>query len=185
MKRIIIITGKTGAGKSTLCKSLQEYFQFPLLSFANMGKEFANKNGYQRIRQCNLDMKLEDFIEGISTHIFDTIDKQLNTCDYILVDGLYIAKTVLKLKEKYDCSILYLKASNTIRYERIAERLSITVEQARVENNVKEKLKDDVGIDILIKNSSCIIDGNKSQNEVFNDTKEYIENYVKGSVLDE
>lgn len=182
MKRIIIITGKTGAGKSTLCKSLQEYFQFPLLSFANMGKEFANKNGYQRIRQCNLDMKLEDFIEGISTHIFDTIDKQLNTCDYILVDGLYIAKTVLKLKEKYECNVIYLQSSDITRYQRIAKRLSITIEHARAENNVKEKLKDDVGIDILIKNSSYTIDGNKSQNEVFNDAKEYIENYVKGEI---
>ena len=66
MKRIIIITGKTGAGKSSLCKKLQEHFGFPLLTFANMGKEFANKNGYQRIRQCHLDMKLEDFIEGMA-----------------------------------------------------------------------------------------------------------------------
>ncbi len=185
MKRIIIITGKTGAGKSSLCKKLQEHFGFPLLTFANMGKEFANKNGYQRIRQCHLDMKLEDFIEGISNHIFHTINTQLHTCDFILVDGLYIAniaKTVEKLKEKYDYSILYLKASDVIRYKRIAERLSITVEHARAENNVKEKLKDDVGIDILIKNSSYTIDGNKSQNEVFNDAKEYIENYVKGEI---
>lgn len=180
MKKIIVITGKTGAGKSTVCKRLQEYFNYPLLTFADMGKEFANKNGYNRIRECHLAMALEEFVEGISNHIFNTIDKELTTCDTVLIDGLYIAKTVEKLKEKYDCSILYLKASDTIRYERIAERLSITVEQARVENNVKEKLKDDVGIDILIKNSSCIIDGNKSQNEVFNDTKEYIENYVKG-----
>lgn len=179
MKRIIIITGKTGAGKSTLCKSLQEYFQFPLLSFANMGKEFANKNGYQRIRQCNLDMKLEDFIEGISTHIFDTIDKQLNTCDYILVDGLYIAKTVLKLKEKYECNVIYLQSSDITRYQRIAKRLSITIEQAKEENKIKEKLKDDVGIEILIKNSNQTIDGDKNKDEVFYKTVEYIKSIIK------
>lgn len=178
MKKVIVITGKSGAGKSTVCKRLQEYFNYPLLTFASMGKEFANKNGYNRIRECHLGMNLEEFIEGISDHIFHTIDKELTTCDIVLVDGLYIAKTVEKLKEKYKCSILYLKTSDTIRYERIAERLSITVEQAKVEDKVKEKLKDDVRIDILIKNSSCTIDGNQSQNEVFNDIKEYIENYV-------
>lgn len=180
MKKIIVITGKSGAGKSTLCKRLQEYFNYPLLTFASMGREFANKNGYNRIRECHLAMALEEFVEGISNHIFNTIDKELTTCDIVLVDGLYITKTVEKLKEKYDCSILYLKVSDTIRYERIAQRLSITIEQAKEENQIKEKLKQDIGIDILIKNSSCIIDGSKSQNEVFNDTKEYIENYVKG-----
>lgn len=178
MKKIIVITGNSGAGKSTVCKRLQEYFNYPLLTFAGMGKEFANKNGYNRIRECHLGMDLEEFIEGISNYIFHTIDKELTTCDIVLVDGLYIAKTVEKLKEKYECHILYLKTSDTIRYERIAERLSTTVEQAKVEDKVKEKLKDDVRMDILIKNSSCTIDGNQSQNKVFNDIKEYIENYV-------
>lgn len=178
MKKIIVITGRTGAGKSTVCRRLQEYFNYPLLTFASMGKEFASKNGYNRIRECHLGMDLEEFIEGISNHIFDTLDKKLNTCDIVLVDGLYISKTVEKLKEKYECSILYLKVSDTIRYERIAERLSTTIEQARVEDDVKEKLKDDVGIDILIKNSSCIIDGNQSPSKVFKDIKEYIESYV-------
>lgn len=179
MKRVIIIAGKTGAGKSTLCKRLQEYFDFPLLSFANMGKEFATKKGYQRIRQCHLDMKLEDFIEGISNHIFHTIDTQLHTCDFILVDGLYIEKTITKLKEKYECIVIYLKTSNTIRYERIAKRLSITIEQAKKENKIKEKLKDDVGIESLIKNSNHTIDGDKDKEVVFNKTVEYIKSVVK------
>lgn len=179
MKKVIIITGKTGTGKSTLCKKLEEYYHYPLLTFASMGKKFANENGYNRIRECHLAMNLEEFIEGISSHIFNTIDKELNTCDIILVDGLYISKTVERLKEKYNCSIIYLKTSDTIRYERIAKRLSITTDQAKVENSVKEKLKDDVGIGTLIKNSDCIINGDKSQKEVFKDTQEYIEKYIK------
>lgn len=179
MKKIIIITGKTGAGKSTLCKSLEEYFHYPLLTFASMGKKFANENGYHRIRECHLAMDLEEFIEGISYHIFNTIDKELNTHDIVLVDGLYIDKTVVRLKEKYTCSILYLNTSDNVRYQRIAKRLSITVEQAKIENNVKEKLKEDVGIDTLIQNSDCIIDGNQRQNEIFKDTKDYIEKYIQ------
>ena len=70
---------------------------------------------------------------------------------------------------------MYLKADNNIRYERIAQRLSCTIEQAKKENEIKELLKDDVGIDTLIKNTDYVIDGNKSMDEVFEDTKQFME----------
>lgn len=75
MKKIYIITGRTGAGKSTLCKKLEEYFNYPLLSFSTMGKEFANLNGYDRIRECHLAMELREFDSKISQYILNVIKK--------------------------------------------------------------------------------------------------------------
>ena len=71
--------------------------------------------------------------------------------------------------------MMYLETDNNIRYERISKRLSITIEQAKKENEIKERLKDEVGIDRLIESADYVIDGNKSINEVFEDAKQFIE----------
>ncbi len=175
MKRIFIITGRTGAGKSTLCQRLEKYFNYPLLTFASMGKKFANANGYNRIRECHLAMGLNEFKTKISQHILNIMNEQLNTNDIIIVDGLYIDEVVRILKENYNCKMIYLKTDDNIRYERISQRLSITIEKAKKENEIKEHLKDDVGIDTLIENADYVINGNKSKDEVFEATKQFIE----------
>lgn len=75
MKEIYVITGRTGVGKTTLCKRLKEYFNYQLLSFADMGKKFANSNGYNRIRECYMAMELTEFKNKISDHILSIINE--------------------------------------------------------------------------------------------------------------
>lgn len=108
-------------------------------------------------------------------HILNTINEQLSSSDIVIVDGLYIDDVVRVLKENYNCKMMYLETDNNIRYERISKRLSITIEQAKKENEIKERLKDEVGIDRLIESADYVIDGNKSINEVFEDVKQFIE----------
>lgn len=175
MKKIFIITGRTGAGKSTLCQRLEEYFKYPLLSFASMGKKFANSNGYNRIRECYLAMGLNEFKTKMSQYILNIINKQLSNSDIVIVDGLYIDDVIGILKENYNCKIIYLRTNNSIRYERISQRLSIAIEEAKKENQIKERLKDEVGIDRLIENADYIINGNKSIDQVFEVTKKFME----------
>lgn len=174
MKKIFIITGRTGAGKTTLCKRLEEYFNYPLLTFASMGKKFANANGYNRIRECHLAMELNEFKTKISRYILNIIDEQLENSEIVLIYGLYIDDVVRILKENYNCKMMYLQTDDNIRYERVAQRLSITIEQAKKENEIKERLKNEVGIEKIIQNADYIIDGNKSMDEVFEDTKQFI-----------
>lgn len=175
LKKVFIVTGRTGAGKSTLCKKLEDYFSYPLLSFASMGKSFANKNGYQRIRQCHLAMELNEFKTQLSSHISNIIDETMTTHDYIIIDGLYIDEVLKNLNKKYDCKILYLKLDDNIRYERVSNRLSITLEEAKKENKIKERLKDEVGIHTFIQNADIVIDGNRSIQEVFEIAKKWIQ----------
>lgn len=174
MKKIFIITGRTGSGKTTLCQRLKEYFNYPLLTFASMGKKFANANGYNRIRECHLAMELIEFKTKISQHILNIIDEQLRNSEAVIVDGLYIDDVVRILRENYNCKIMYLKTEDNIRYERISQRLSITIEQAKKENEIKERLKDEVGIDRLIESADYVINGSKSINEVFEYTKQLL-----------
>lgn len=177
MKELYIITGRTGSGKSTLCKKIAEQFNYTLLSFATMGNKFAKDHGYNRIRECHLDMDLEEFKNKMSNHLLNSIESELKTSDKIIIDGLYFDTVVYKLKESYNCTLIYLNTDDEIRYQRVAERLSIPLDQAREENQIKEQLKDDVGIKELIKTSDYEINGNYSIEEVFNSFVEIIKNH--------
>lgn len=101
----------------------------------------------------------------------------------IIIDGLYIKSVAEKLKETYNCKTIYIKTDDISRYERISQKLSITIEQAKKENEIKEQIKNEVGLDSLIENADCIIDGNKSMDEVFEMTKQYIEKCYNNSCL--
>lgn len=107
-------------------------------------------------------------------HILNTINEQLSNSDVVIVDGLYIYDVVRVFKENYNCKIMYLETDNNIRYERISKRLSITIEQAKKENEIKERLKNEVEIDRSIESADYVIDGNKCIDEVFEDAKQFI-----------
>lgn len=178
MKNVFVVIGRTGAGKTTLCKSLEEQFHFPLLSFASMGKKFANAQGYERIRQCHLAMPLEKFKDGIANYMLEVIDKELEENDVLLLDGVYVDVAIASLKQKYNCKVIYLKVEENIRYERIAKRLSVSIEQAKEENAIKERLKDDVGIAKLLEEADFVLDGMLSFAEKFQKTKAFIEQSI-------
>lgn len=139
-----------------------------------MGKEFANANGYNRIRECHLAMGLQEFKTKISQYIFNRIKEELSRYDTIIIDGLYIDDVVIKLKENYNCKVIYLKTDDDVRYKRIGERLSITIEQAKKENEIKERLKNEVGINELIEVADYVVDGNLSTEKVFENTQQWI-----------
>ncbi len=174
MKKIYIITGRTGSGKSTLCKRLAKELDLTLLSFANMGKKFANNHGYERIRECHLAMELNEFKEKMTNHLLKSIEASLELNDIIMIDGLYIDTVVAKLKEKYQCFLIYLNTNDTVRYQRISQRLSITIEEAQEENKIKERLKDEVGINELIKNADYEINGDNSPENIYEEVYQII-----------
>ncbi len=175
MKKIFVITSRTGAGKSTLCKHLEDYFHYPLLSFAKMGKKFANANGYNRMRECHLGMPLDEFKTKVTQYFLEEINNCLKDNDVILIDGLYVYEVYKVLKDKYDLNIIHLKTDDTIRYERISKRLSITIEQVKEEDKIKDRLNTDVGINELIGEAQYVVDGNDTIEEVFNSTKKIID----------
>lgn len=178
MKNIFIITGRTGAGKTTLCKKLEADLNYPLLTFASMGKSFANENGYNKIRECHLAMGKEEFNPKISEYMLNIIKETFNTYDTIIADGLYMYELIRTLKKHYNCTVIYLKLEENIRYERIAQRLESTIEEARKENEIKERLKDDAGIVSVIEDADYIIDGRKKEEDVFDTAKKLIKSRI-------
>lgn len=178
MKKIYIITGRTGSGKSTICERIADEFNITLLSFAKIGKKVAVDQGFNRIRECYLTMELDMFKTKMGEHFLNSIEKVLENEDSVLIDGLYLDIVVTKLKEKYLCTIIYINTTDAVRYKRIADRLLIPLDQAIAENEIKERLKNEVGINELINLVDYEIDGDVSSENVYQNVAEIIKKSI-------
>ena len=178
MKKIFIVVGRSGAGKSTLCEELEHYFNYPLFSFKSMATKYANENGYSTLREHYSSMDFDKYKILVSEYILNVLTEQLNKNDVVIIDGLYIDTVVEKLENNYNCTIIYLQTDDVIRYERIAQRMSMSIEEAKRENELRTKSTTKLGRDVIIEKANYIIDGNKSKDEVFLTAKKYIENCI-------
>ena len=71
--------------------------------------------------------------------------------------------------------LIYLKTEDSIRYDRLSKRLSITIKQAQEESKIKEHLNNDLGAEEVMALADYVVDGAKSIDEIFEATKQYIE----------
>lgn len=157
-KKIIVIVGHTGAGKSTVSSKIGMEYSLPVISFAECGKEFARKNNYKRIRDCWESMHKQTFREGISMTMLKEVEQKLTKSDVLIIDGVYDDLTLEEMRKHYGCvEIVYLNVPDIIRYRRIAKRCGYTMMQVSKENNKKERIKFDLGIDKVLDKADFFI----------------------------
>lgn len=159
-KRIIVIVGHTGAGKSTVSSELGMKYSVPVISFAECGKVFAKNNNYERIRDCWESMHKRDFRKGISVAMIEKVEQKLSESDALVIDGIYDNVTLKKIQNRYSCvETVYLNVPDEIRFKRIAKRCGYTIEQVSRENSRKERIKLDLGIDGVLSKADYFING--------------------------
>ncbi len=169
MKKILVITGHTGAGKSTVCQYLANFYNVPLISFAGIGKDFSYSLGYKRIRECYKEIGLVQFKELFSKYFFARISESLKEFDCLIVDGLYLDDTAAKLNISYKTLYVYIDVPESICKRRIAERLGLPNEMVDGEYILKENLKQNLGSIYVINHTDVVIDGTKNKDDVCKD----------------
>lgn len=169
MKKVLVIVGHTGAGKSTVCEKLAKLYGIPLISFAEVGKKFSNNLGYKRIRECYKSIGVAEFKNVFSKYFFDRISECLKESDSLLVDGLYLDDIATKLRESYETLYVYIEVPEGMCITRVAERLNESYEQVEDEYRLKENLKETLGNTYIINTADIIINGAKSKEDVCED----------------
>lgn len=157
-KKIIVIVGHTGAGKSTVSSEIGMRYSLPVISFAECGKMFAKNNNYERIRDCWKSMHKQEFQKGISETMIKNVEQKLSESNVLIIDGIYDSVTIKEMKSRYSCvEIVYLIVPDEIRFKRIAKRCGYTMVQVMKENNRKEHIKSDLGIDKVLSKADYFI----------------------------
>ncbi len=157
-KKIMVIVGHTGAGKSTVSSEIGMRYSLPVISFAECGKMFAKNNNHERIRDCWKSMHKQEFQKGISETMIKNVEQKLSESDILIIDGIYDSVTLKEMKSRYSCvETVYLSVPDEIRFKRIAKRCGYTMVQVMRENNRKERIKLDLGIDKVLSKADYFI----------------------------
>lgn len=170
MKKILIITGYSGAGKSTVAKEFLRFAQDDspaLLTFGEVGKRLAVKNGFERLGEYFENTETVVFKEKLRRALLAEIDHKIQNTDFLVVEGLVYYDVVLAVKDTYKKVLLVkIDVPYEIRVQRIAEKLEKTIQEAQENEKRKAKLKYTIGIDKVMECADYRIDGRKPVEEV-------------------
>lgn len=171
---IVVIVGDSGSGKTTVAKMLHEYYSVPLLSFSSMGKELSVMKGYSRLRDFFLNCSKEVFCSELNDYLMKRIlaFSECNSC--FIIEGLVSSQIIKKLKDEFrNIHVVMIRVDKSVRINRIAARLSCSIEDAMNEDAVKAKIKKALGIDEVTALSDYIVEGNQKESEIFNEFLQY------------
>lgn len=171
---ILVITGDSGSGKTTIAQMLHEYYSVPLLTFSSVGKELSTLKGYKRLREYFEKCSHDIFCAELNKYLLKRILAFAEYNDCFIIEGLVSSEVIKALKDEFkNIYIVVIQTDKIIRIKRIAKRLSCSIEAAECENDLKEKIKKSLGIDEVITLSDYIIDGNREKMELFSDLLQY------------
>jgi shikimate kinase len=77
---IILITGKSGAGKTTLGQRLATELQLPVFDIGNFQRAYAKSQGYSDVTRFNREV-------GLQKAYFDLLPSMLNEIKQIVHNG--------------------------------------------------------------------------------------------------
>lgn len=136
-KKLIAIVGMTGSGKSEAVQFLKER-GYSSLRFGSAIDDQISKAGLEWSPENTAFFRKkirDDFgMAGVAITMLPQIEKELETTEHLLLDGLYSWEEYVYLKEKFPSLFLLCIYTRTdIRYKRLATRKErpFTSDQAR------------------------------------------------------
>lgn len=123
-KYIVLIVGKSGSGKSTICDRLEkEYGLRQVKSYTTRPRRGRDDNGHIFISDEELD-RLED-ICGFTTfdkHRYCATSKQIDNADLYIIDPKGVEYFMKSYVGKKIPMVIYINADEKIRRKRMKER---------------------------------------------------------------
>ena len=180
-KKLFIVVGHTGAGKTTLCQRLGNDYGIKVIPFSSTAKQFSESIGYydekDSILKCYKILGSKVFATLYNEYMLEVFERSLKDDEVVIVEGLYISIIMPELKRKYDVCMEALDVPMSICLKR---KLSNSNSRESLEiYKAKEVLKEGLGIDNLIQEADYHINGMLDKNTVFNEASAIFNSFRK------
>ena len=172
---IICIVGYSGSGKSTVIDFVSKSLHIPVFYYGKEVTRLMNDNGYSKSREYVEANGMDSYNALIEKEIPKLLKSFMKKNKFLIIDGINSVEVYDKLKKCNEVYSIYIKLSNEQRVSRLMKRENLKKKEAEQELRIKDGIKIESGLDIIVSKCNAIVDGSKSRDVVINETVKLIE----------
>lgn len=172
---IICIVGYSGSGKSTICKLVGETLNIPVFKYGAEVTKIINNAGYKKSREYVNENGIESYEKLIESNIIPSLKKFMKDNKFFIIDGIVGDEIYNKLNKKNELYSIYIKLDKIKRINRLIKREKLDRNNAIDELEIKDGIKINCGLDIIISKANVIVNGDKPQRKVVSEVLKIIE----------
>lgn len=164
---IIVITGYSCSGKSTVIEQLKDISEYSIIKFGSIHRETVKNNGYIYAKDWIKDKGFEIYDENLLNHFRNKISLY-GVDSNIIIDGLFSYKCFDYLKNNQIITLnnIVLDTKLDIRITRMIERENMVLQEAIEHLYVTDCIKERSGLSKIMKEYDYIINGNSSREKI-------------------
>lgn len=176
---IICIVGYSGSGKSTISSFISNSLNLPLFKYGKEVSRIIHSAEYEKSRDYVEANGINSYTELIEKNMIPSIKKFMKKNKIFIIDGIVSDEVYDYLKRKNEVYSIYIKLDKEKRIKRLMERENISFEEANNEINIKDGIKIESGLDIIVSKSNAIVASDQKLDIVLNKVSDLIENCVR------
>lgn len=131
----ICVSGKTAAGKTTISFALSQRFDFQVVSFGNILRDYFKTLNIKPTKEI-LHQKSEKIVASVGNYgamdWFIKHSPQIDWNNNLIVEGCRHPETYQRMQELYNsCLLVHCSCCESVQIKRLIERDKMSVEQIR------------------------------------------------------
>ncbi len=162
--KIIILTGLSGVGKSTISRSISEELSMPAVHASAIIRRYAESQGYRRLSHFFKGVGVQNAYIKVRPLILAEIVKHAEKGN-VLVEGLYDIGLYRELQKRFgqkSITVINLTANRSFRRHQHALRKGLPYGKGRADVRKRDAVKWAGGLQQMLKESQIKVRNTKS-----------------------
>lgn len=173
---IILFTGSSATGKSTIARRIADLYQIPIINEREMLKKMARDRGFARTRHWLDAIGTDRFLDEALQQTIQELTLTQGT--HVIIDGSYDRRLPETLRQKFDKEkllIITVTAPESTREMRNMQRMGSTLEESMKELHLIDAFKEYAGTLDIEKEATFTIQNDDDLDKSIRQLKEYLD----------
>lgn len=166
-QNIILLTGLSGAGKSTVSGELAASLGLHSIDSRNVYHKLAGEGGYKSGREWLKEVGTSGFIDSVIDETVKQMSEQPEETSFVL-DAVAGSGMVEKIQSQFPhavTTIVALRAPTEVREARIARRQNLDLQEAYAERQFRDGFLDKSGVEFTMNSAVLTVDNEEEKLE--------------------